>query len=81
MSEYGTIINGLKITVDKDGGGSPARAYEGAWTVSVMNGPVYVFDNACMTTGTPKTHEQVALLAEEFAQEDIAHAMMGEVSA
>lgn len=67
MSEYTTIIGGLKIDVDKDGGGTIGRSYEGDWTVTVVNGPEYVYDNDTLHTGTPKTHAQVARLAAEFA--------------
>lgn len=68
-AEYTTTIYGWPITVDKDGGGTLGRAYEGTWTVSVMDGPVYVLDNAEITTGTPKTHRQVARLAYLYAAE------------
>ena len=53
--------------VDKDGGGTLGRAYDGTWTVSVMNGPEYVMDREELRTGTPKTHRQVARMAVEFA--------------
>lgn len=70
-TEYSITFYGLDITVDKVGGGTLGRAYEGDWTVSVKNGPVYVYDNDTLTTGTPKTHAAVARLAAEFASECI----------
>jgi hypothetical protein len=70
MPEYCTTIHGWLVAVDKDGGGTLGKEYTGTWTVSVMNGPVYVLDNAILNTGTPKTHEQVARLAYEFATID-----------
>jgi hypothetical protein len=67
MSEYKTTIHGWPVEVDKDGGGTLGRSYEGTWTVTVMNGPVYVVDREELRTGTPKTHVQVARMAFEFA--------------
>jgi len=67
MNEYSTTIRGFKVTVDKDGGGTLGRAYDGTWTVSVENGPVFEIDGEELRTGTPKTHEQVARMAVEFA--------------
>jgi hypothetical protein len=69
--EYAATIHGWPVTVDKDGGGTLGRAYEGTWTVTVMNGPEYVFDREELHTGTPKTHAQVARLAYEFAAERV----------
>ncbi len=69
--EYTTTIGGLNVLVDKDGGGTIGRAYVGTWTVSVLNGPVFVLDNSELRTGMPKTHAQVARLAAEFASEQI----------
>lgn len=66
-AEYTTRVLGWPVAVDKDGGGTLGKAYEGTWTVSVMNGPVYVLDGAEIHTGTPKTHQEVARLAYEFA--------------
>jgi hypothetical protein len=65
--EYTTTIEGWPVSVDKDGGGTPGRAYDGTWTVSVQNGPEFVVDREELRTGTPKTHEQVARMAYDFA--------------
>lgn len=67
MPEYCTTIQGWPIAVDKDGGGTLGNAYDGTWTVSVMNGPVYLLDGAEIRTGTPKTHAEVAQIAYGFA--------------
>ena len=67
MSEYSTIVNGLKISVDKNGGGTVGRKYDGLWTVTVKQGKVRIFDREELSTGTPKTHAQAARLAYEFA--------------
>jgi hypothetical protein len=67
MPEYCTTILGWLVAVDKNGGGTLGRAYDGTWTVSVMNGPRYVLDGQELRTGTPKTHAEVARLAYEFA--------------
>lgn len=66
-AEYETVISGLKITVDKDGGGTLGRSYPGTWTVTVMNGPEYVYDADTFHMEARKTHAQVARLAYEFA--------------
>jgi hypothetical protein len=66
-AEYSAMIYGWLVTVDKDGGGTLGQAYEGDWTVSVMNGPVFVLDGETLRTGMPKTHDEVAYLAYEFA--------------
>lgn len=65
--EYTATIHGWNITVDKIGGGTLGRAYEGDWTVTVLSGPEYVVDNEILSTRTPKTHAEVARLAYEFA--------------
>lgn len=71
MNEYTATIGGLSITVDKDGGGTLGRSYEGNWTITVQNGPVFVYDNDTLHTGTPKTHAEVARTAFTFASAKI----------
>lgn len=68
-NEYEYRLNGYRVYVSKDGGGTLGKRYEGDWTVTVMNGPVHVLDNDVITTGTPKTHREVAYLATELAWE------------
>lgn len=65
--EYTTVIHGWPVGVDKDGGGTVGKAYDGTWSVTVMNGPALVFDGVSLHTGTPKTHAEAACLAYEFA--------------
>ena len=65
--EYSTRINGLDIKVDKVGGGTLGRSYDGGWTVTVMNGDKYIFDEEHLHTATPKTHEAVGEYAYDFA--------------
>lgn len=72
MPEYCTTIYGWKVAVDKDGGGTLGKAYDGTWTVSVMNGPVYVLDGAEIRTGTRKTHADVARMAYDYAAQEEA---------
>lgn len=69
--EYTAAIGGLSITVDKVGGGTLGRAYEGNWTITVSNGPDYVYDSDTLHTGTPKTHAEVARIASTFASAKI----------
>lgn len=71
MGEYSITFYGLDISVDKDGGGTLGRAYEGDWTVTVKNGPVYVYDNDTLNTVTPHTHAAVARMAASFASAKI----------
>lgn len=69
--EYTVTIKGLLVGVSKSGGGTLGKRYEGNWTVTVKNGPVFVYDNEVLHTGMRKTHVQVAQLAFEFASEEI----------
>jgi hypothetical protein len=70
-AEYTTTVDGLRVQVDKVGGGTLGNAYEGRWSVTVQNGPVYAYDNDELTTGTPKTHAEVARIAADFASAKI----------
>lgn len=70
-AEYITTIDGLRVQVDKVGGGTVGRSYEGRWSVTVENGPIYVYDNDDFTTGTPKMHAEVARIAADFASAKI----------
>lgn len=70
--EYETMIDFYAIFVDKDGGGTVGKSYEGDWTVTVSSGDAYLMDNAIIGTGTPKTHAQVARLAADFTSEHVA---------
>jgi hypothetical protein len=65
-AEYVGTINGLSVTVDKVGGGTLGRAYEGNWTVSISKGERVFFNAANVRTGTARTHHEVASLAVEF---------------
>lgn len=67
MSEYTTVINGMRISVDQGG----TYAYEGDWTVTVENGLEYVFDNETINTGPESAHEDVALIAYNFASRKV----------
>ncbi len=65
--EYAQKIDGFLVGVSKDGGGTIGKAYDGTWTVTVMNGPEFVLDNQTLHTGALKTHAEVAREAVEFA--------------
>jgi hypothetical protein len=69
MPEYCTTLFGWLVAVDKDGGGTVGNAYDGTWTVSVMNGPEYLLDNHMVGPPGLRTHEQTARLAYEYAAE------------
>ncbi len=67
MPEHCTTIDGLMVAVDKDGGGTLGRTYDGTWTVSVARGPVFLLRHASIRTGTPRAHAEVARLAYDYA--------------
>lgn len=67
--EYETMIDFYAVYVDKVGGGTLGKSYEGDWQVTVNTGDVYVLDNSLIHTGTRKTHAQVARLAVDWAED------------
>ncbi len=69
-AEYTKEIDGLRVQVDKVGGGTVGKAYEGRWSVTVDAGPVMMYGNEDLITGTPKTHAQVAKFAADFVNEE-----------
>lgn len=58
----------LLIRVAKTGGGTPGRAYEGAWFYRVTHvGLSHVLaEGDDLRTGTPKTHRQVVEILLDF---------------
>ena len=73
-TEFRCIAGGFFVRVDKVGGGTPGKAYDGDWTVTVRHHPTAgsaIFDRETLTTGTPKTHREVAEMAADFASEEI----------
>lgn len=69
MAEYVRHLpNDVIVVVDKVGGGTPWRLYEGDWEVRVIRNDSVILDDV-ITTGTPKTHSEVADLAEDFADD------------
>ena len=70
-AEYVHTIHGMRVQVDKVGRGTLGKAYEGRWSVTVTVGPIYVYDNDELITGTAKTHHDVAVMAAEFAGAEI----------
>lgn len=66
-AEYTTHIESYRIQVDKIGGGTLGKAYEGAWSVTVHCGPILVFDAEEMTSAMRRTHAEAAQMAYEFA--------------
>ena len=69
MTEYSCTIGGLKIYVNKVGGGTLGETYEGYWQITVMNGPVFKFDNAEFVSRKPVTHYTMAHMAYDTACE------------
>lgn len=68
-TEYSTTTAGLRVQVNKVGGGTLGRAYEGEWLISVSDGQGYIFDSAQIDTPTAKTHPEVAEIALAFADD------------
>lgn len=68
--EFTTTVDGLKVHVNKVGGGTVGREYAGEdWSVTVMNGDVFELDNAVLYIGLSTTHAQAAKLAAEWASD------------
>ena len=72
--EYVTVIDGTVIEIEKLGGGTLGRAYSGTWRCQYTPpGDVPHFTQD-LTTGTPKTHAQAAVLLAEFLGLDTEYA-------
>lgn len=59
----------FSVSVDKVGGGTRGKAYDGDWTVTLLRNGRVIFDAERLTTGTPKMHHEVAEMAVDFAIE------------
>lgn len=68
MCEYSTHVGDLYVEVNKVGGGTVGRRYEGDWVITVREGDTVVL-NDVITTGTPKVHAEVAEMAPEFIED------------
>jgi len=66
-AEYTTEHNGYSIAVDKVGGGTVGKHYDGDWLVTVKGGDKVIYDNETFSSRQPLSHHEVALLATEFA--------------
>lgn len=71
MAEYEFRINNdtTVIKVDKRGGGTLGKEYEGVWDVTVVDAGLVVFDET-VTTGTPKSHHLVACMVHDWLIEE-----------
>jgi hypothetical protein len=68
MAEFTRVDGEYVIRVDKVGGGTLGRRYDGDWEITVSRSATVVLDDV-ITTGTPKTHREVSDLAQEFADD------------
>ena len=59
----------MVIHVSKVGGGTVGRGYTGRWDVAVLSDPLRFRES--LDTGLPKTHDEVARLAAQFASEGL----------
>lgn len=75
MNEFIATIDGLSVSVDKVGGGTVGRDYTGMWMITVKNGDAFVYNNDMMSTSIPRSHEDVAAIAADFASAAINHMM------
>lgn len=57
---------GLTVRVNKVGGGTLGKAYEGYWDVIVKLNDTTMFEAWDLRIGTPKTHVEVAQIALDF---------------
>lgn len=58
------------VGVDKVGGGTVGREYEGSWTVTLYTNMGDEFEVVPVTTGMPHSHEWVSdLVSEDFMGE------------
>jgi hypothetical protein len=69
--EYTAVIEGLEIFVNKVGGGTLGKSYDGNWEVTVKNGDEFVYDRSLLWTGVSKTHQQAAQYAFDYASAEI----------
>jgi hypothetical protein len=72
--EYAVRIigQGIRIQLEKLGGGTVGRAYQGTWRYVVTD--VHTGDEVArgqdLHTGTPKTHAEAALILADFLTSD-----------
>lgn len=64
--EFSTTIGGLKVHVNKVGGGTLGRRYAGNWEVTIEGH----FEKEILKSGVPMSHQQVAKVAVDFAGVD-----------
>lgn len=64
--EFTTEIDDLRVTVNKVGGGTVGRKYTGDWTERVERLDGSFVSEGVFTSGTPWTHEMVAMEVAEY---------------
>lgn len=60
MAEFVIHRDGLRIEVDKVGGGTVGNKYVGHWDVSIVRNDGSVVFNGTYTVGMPHTHAWIA---------------------
>lgn len=70
MAEYMTIVGDAVIRVNKIGGGTIGRKYDGDWEVTITRDGAVVLDDV-ITTGTRTTFTGVAYLALDFLDDEL----------
>lgn len=66
MAEYVYDDGRQEVEVEKAGGGTVGRAYDGTWTIRYRKRGEAFGQPLDARTGTPKTHAEVALIALDF---------------
>lgn len=65
MSEYHTHVDQYCVRVDKVGGGTVGKSYDGLWEVVVKEEGIVILDDTIQSL-RPMTHYEVAEFAPEF---------------
>lgn len=65
--EYSTDIDGATVRISKVGGGTIGRSYTGSWHYSLVGGGTGTdTEGSDLTTGSPVTHEEAAVIVADF---------------
>lgn len=64
--EFTAEIDGLRVYINKVGGGTVGRKYTGDWTERVERLDGSFVTEGVFTTGTPWTHEMVAMEVTQY---------------
>jgi|SRR5690242_116763 len=66
--EYMMVTDGVRVEVEKIGGGTVGKAYEGTWRYCAHEDSVLLGCGDDFYSGTPMTHRQVARVVLDFLE-------------